>query len=49
MHATPMERSIATNGRDRNLAAISWKGTEYHLYLIKIPSHICVESIYIRE
>ena len=37
---------IPTDGCDRNLAGTSWKGAEYHLYLIKIPSHISVESIY---
>ena len=37
---------IPTNGCDRNLAGTSKKGTEYHLHLIKIPSHIRVESSY---
>ena len=41
-----MTHSIPTNGRDRNLAGTSWKSIEYYLHLIKIPSHVCVETMY---
>ena len=35
---------LPPNGRDKNWAGTS--GIEYHLHLIKIPSHIYVESSY---
>ena len=49
MHAIPIEliHFIPTNGRDRNQAGTSRTSVEYHLHLIKkIPSHVCIESMY---
>ena len=45
-HTVSHRHLIPAIGRDRNPAGTSRNSVEYHLHLIKILSHFCVESIY---
>ena len=48
MHAIPIERNTFNSHQRawQEPGGTSWKGTEYRLHLIKIPSHVRVESSY---